>query len=104
MGLVRLFVPDGKTYMFNREVFNPICREFGGCTVIEAKGGWLNPRATIVREPILIVEVYPDRQRNTNSDRAWFEDQARRICNLWEQDCVLLDFYGDVKFIGRRQE
>ena len=57
-----------------------------GLTVWEANGQWLDPRGTLVREPVIVVEVFHPRG---NPEDSVFARIANAYRSRFHQDSVL---------------
>lgn len=77
-------VPDSAWSTFLAEVVTP--RFPAGLTVWRAEGQWLDPRADLVREPVMVVEVL--HRRGAPADSV-FDRIATEYRRRFHQDAVL---------------
>ena len=98
--IVRLIVPQTQGWFNGRhKYFERITHEWGGYTYYEGIGGWLDHRAKVIREPVIIIDVYVPADTRLNRD--WWVSFAEDVRVFLKQDCVYLQFsQADVLFVG----
>ncbi|MEP6573178.1 MAG: DUF3574 domain-containing protein [Gemmatimonadota bacterium] len=77
-------VPDTGWTSFLRDVITPVFP--AGLTVWHAEGQWLDPRGTLVREPVIVVQVFHPRGSPGDSVFARIANTYR---SRFHQDAVL---------------
>lgn len=73
-----------------KELRESAAREFGGYTLSNAAGGWMNPEGKLIEEGTIRLDLYTTRH---NED---VQDWARRVGAAFGQHSVLLDDAGNV--------
>jgi hypothetical protein len=79
-----------------------LAKTFGGCTIVEAHGAWINPDGKLYSEPVwqLIAAYDPN---NVDGDEA-LKAVARKIGIEGEQEAVYIRrASGDVEIMNTRQ-
>lgn len=75
------------------EVRTLAAREFGGYTLSNAAGGWINPQGVLVEEGAIRLDIYTDKP---HADLFAF---AREAGALFQQQSVVLDFEGEGELV-----
>lgn len=72
------------------------CGLFGGATVIEGNGHWVNPEGRLYSEPVAVVMAYATEQSD-----AWGEVRmlARELLDLSDQEAVFVSVGGKAEII-----
>lgn len=78
------FVSDSDWVAFSRDVITP--RFPSGLTSWRADGQWLDPRGTLVHEPVYVIEIFHQRGSPSDSVFAWI---ASQYIQRFHQDAVL---------------
>jgi len=104
--IIRLYVPgtvDNRRNREEQEAYVDLALEtftdlFGGATAMEAKGAYRLESGVLVKEPIVLVYTFTD-EEGLAKHRETVEEFAKRIAIEMVQECVSVEFEGELYFI-----
>lgn len=82
----RLYLPEEIDKDVKRTVKNHLAETYGGYTVIEGRGGWINESKELIQEDVQVLEVCSDDLTKGN-----MEGIANWVAKHTNQDCVMWD-------------
>jgi Protein of unknown function (DUF3574) len=81
----------------NQSYLTLIAQTFGGFTVTEARGGWINPDGKLYDEPVLRVSIAMADTKETNEKLKQIATAYKALAN--QEAVYTVDTKGDVYFI-----
>ena len=73
-------------------------RRFGGFTMTDATGGWVNDEGKIIRERIRIIRSWV--ASISVDDLIWIQDLAAAVGRELNQNCVSIETPGGLEFVA----
>lgn len=80
----RVYIPTAVENAIVRTVKNRMADEFGGYTVVEARGGWVNENKELIEEDVQVLEVAGGDETFAQSTAEWIQIHSDETSVMWE--------------------
>lgn len=90
----RLYLPTEIPDDIRRTVKNHLAEKFGGFTVIEARGGWVNEHEELVEEDVEVLEVAHGAVSTGKMSgmATWVQEHTEQSEVMWEVSNTMVGF------------
>jgi len=94
---VEIYVPVVSPLMFGNAI-ETLSRMFGGATLIDARGYWIDDSNTMVNDKIKIVYSYCGNEELAENMQELY-GYCKTLKSVLKQDCILLVINNEARFI-----
>jgi hypothetical protein len=74
-----------------------LCQKFGGCTVYDGNGSWINNKGKLYAEPVSIIQTA---YKNTAKNKSFIKKLIVKYGKLSSQEAVFLSLNNKAKIIN----
>jgi hypothetical protein len=79
-----IYLPKGIDSKLRTAVKKRAAEEFGGFTMFEASGGWVNERGELIEETVDVLEIAGADETFVRSTAEWLSNRSNETEVMWE--------------------
>lgn len=79
-----IYLPNAVDERVRTTILKRAADEYGGFTIHQTNGGWVDDDGNLIEEPVEIIEIQGANETFAQSTAQWAADKTDEDCILWE--------------------